>query len=463
MDKQLHRSLGETVLGLAAYGFFTSAEANAGLFLHRFFALSSYFTRTSIQLLLAGVYAVLCPSKLLVLTIPAILHSVWTNPHLDSAHTTNLLNTSLQTQQWNLLERGESITGYVSVLENLDLQYRVLRCDHSLLGGEWLVTDERRKEGITVSEPIYAVFEMLEAVRLIQVPGDNRVDSEKSALVVYVYRLLTPNQPISFTTSIKNILPTCTPIPNHPPSGLGIGTAPKALIAHKIATTIIELDPLVHAFATKYFALPSNHTAILQDAVAWVSAASTSKPSPPKYDYILHDVFTGGAEPLPLFTHEFLSDLRTLLTPNGVIALNYAGDLSTLATKQVLNTIGTVFGHQCRMYRDTAPSSTSDSEENSDFLNMVIFCTNAATAASPLEFREPVEADFLGSTSRRHYLVPQPALEMQFPSAEELEGEKVKMLMKGNIKSFEKGQVESARRHWKIMRKVVPAFVWENW
>lgn len=187
VHQQLHHSFGETVLGLAAYGFFTSAEANASFVLHRLFTLSSSFTRTSIQLSLAGAYAVLCPSKLLVLTIPAILHTVWMNPHFETPYTTNLLNTTLQTQQWSLLERAESVTGYVSVLENLDMQYRVLRCDHSLLGGEWLVTNERRKQGITVSEPIYAVFEMLEAVRLVQVAEDSKTDSEKSALVVYVH------------------------------------------------------------------------------------------------------------------------------------------------------------------------------------------------------------------------------------------------------------------------------------
>lgn len=213
---------------------------------------------------------------------------------------------------------------------------------------------------------------------------------------------------------------------------------------------------MVHFFATKYFALPTNHTAVLQDAVAWVSAASQA--STMQYDYIIHDVFTGGAEPLPLFTSEFLTDLRSLLLPNGVIAINYAGDLSTLSTKQVLNTVATVFGRQCRIFRDTPPSASTED----DFLNMVIFCPNAASA-TPLTFRKPVEADFLGSTSRRHYLAPQAALEIAFPREEELEGESVKVLMKGNMKGFEKGQVESARRHWGIMRKVVPAFVWENW
>ncbi len=48
-----------------------------------------------------------------------------------------------------------------------------MRCDHSLLGGEY--TDES-VPGRIVAEPIYGVLAMQEAVRLIQtgeaVPGD---------------------------------------------------------------------------------------------------------------------------------------------------------------------------------------------------------------------------------------------------------------------------------------------------
>jgi len=35
-------------------------------------------------------------------------------------------------------------------------------------------------------------------------------------------------------------------------SGLGIGTTPSALMSHGIETTIVEIDPVVHEFATKY-------------------------------------------------------------------------------------------------------------------------------------------------------------------------------------------------------------------
>jgi spermidine synthase len=102
-------------------------------------------------------------------------------------------------------------------------------------------------------------------------------------------------------------------------SGVGIGTSPKAFIEHGINTTIVELDPVVHDYATRYFELPTNHTAHLQDAVTYVQ--DTALASPASFDYIIHDVFTGGAEPTALFTLEFLSGLETLLKPDGVIAI----------------------------------------------------------------------------------------------------------------------------------------------
>ena len=99
---------------------------------------------------------------------------------------------------------------------------------------------------------------------------------------------------------------------------MGVGTTPAALIAHGINTTIVEVDPTVYKFASRYFDLPLNHTAVISDAVSY---ASLSVGTGQKFDYIVHDVFTGGAEPIDLFTLEFLSDLHALLKPNGVIAI----------------------------------------------------------------------------------------------------------------------------------------------
>lgn len=102
-------------------------------------------------------------------------------------------------------------------------------------------------------------------------------------------------------------------------SGLGIGTTPAALVAHGVDTTVVEIDPVVHEFASKYFQLPSNHTPVIADAVTY-TADLVNKTSD-QFDYIVHDVFTGGAEPIALFTLEFLQILEALLKPNGVIAI----------------------------------------------------------------------------------------------------------------------------------------------
>lgn len=82
---------------------------------------------------------------------------------------------------------------------------------------------------------------------------------------------------------------------------------------------MVEIDPVVHEFASKYFQLPKNHTAVIQDAVSYTDALATQTPE--AFDYIVHDVFTGGAEPIPLFTLEFLQNLHALLKPSGVIAI----------------------------------------------------------------------------------------------------------------------------------------------
>ena len=102
-------------------------------------------------------------------------------------------------------------------------------------------------------------------------------------------------------------------------SGLGIGTTPLALHTHGINTTIVEIDPVVHEFAVKYFSFPAEINAKLVDAIAYT--ADLVEEGVEKFDYIVHDVFTGGAEPVELFTVEFISTLKALLKPDGVVAI----------------------------------------------------------------------------------------------------------------------------------------------
>jgi hypothetical protein len=65
--------------------------------------------------------------------------------------------------------------------------------------------------------------------------------------------------------------------------------------------------------------------------------------------------------------------------------------------------------------------------------------------------------DFLGSAMRREHLVPEFEVDpKQFMSGGEV-------LESGKTGVLDNAQKESAVHHWKIMRTVLPAAVWENW
>lgn len=426
----LGSALNEIVVPVTSYFTVSSVAKLSGSLLPGIIGTSVYFTRVGLQMMLASASAFLTPSRIVILAFPAIFHTLWVNPHHPSQHGFEVANSTLiSNQNFTLLARQESLTGYVSVIENhADNAFRLLRCDHSLLGGEWLVTPEAYKKGQRQRESIFAVFVLLEAVRLIEPisPSTPVIDNkQKSALVI----------------------------------GLGIGTAPNAMIAHGINTTIVELDPVVHHYATKYFNLSPDHTAVIDDAVSYVSTTSVTNAG--SFDYIIHDVFTGGAEPVSLFTTEFMRGLYNLLTPDGVVAINYAGDLTLGSTKLVLNTIHAVFP-ACRLFRDT-PAPDAQIPEEPDFINMVVFCVknDHGRGKRAVQFRDATYEDFLGSIARKNFLQPQKELEVKYEYVSEKKGGRV--MGKKDVGELEKFHEEGAVSHWKIMRTVLPDGVWEMW
>ena len=92
-------------------------------------------------------------------------------------------------------------------------------------------------------------------------------------------------------------------------------------MAHGINTTVVELDPVVYKFAVKYFNFPASNNVVIEDAIKFVAKSVAAGEDRRIYDYIIHDVFTGGAEPIHLFTEEFLWALSDMLTAEGVIAI----------------------------------------------------------------------------------------------------------------------------------------------
>lgn len=237
-----------------------------------------------------------------------------------------------------------------------------------------------------------------------------------------------------------------------------MGTTPSALIAHGINTTIVEIDPTVYDFAIRYFNLPSNHTAIIDDATIFVDKMEAKGVQKQTYDYIIHDVFSGGVEPINLFTQEFLSGLSNLLSTEGVIAINYAGDLLLPTARIVVHTIRSIFP-SCRIYRETAAPPIGNPPKK-DFTNMILFCRKSIES---FDFRHPVEADYLGSHARRYHLFPEHEVGWDHFKRENGDADPPEMLSRGHTKTLEAFQNDAALGHWSVMRAVLPDAIWENW
>ncbi|KAL2043795.1 hypothetical protein N7G274_003314 [Stereocaulon virgatum] len=415
----------QVCLTIVSYGFMNSIQYVASVRISQLIAVwsgtSALFSRFGLQAAISIFFATLERSlkRLAFVGITPLLHIIFVNPHLPLTYNTAVLNATLHAEGYSLVARQESLTGYISVLDNTRAGFRAMRCDHSLLGGEWL--EKPKRHSSVLNEPIYAIFVMLEAVRLVEIESSqSMIDTEKHALII----------------------------------GLGIGTAPSALIAHGVHTTTIEIDPVVVEFAYKYFNLPRNHTSIIGDAVEVVGNMQTPLPNRKTYDYIIHDVFTGSAEPIDLFTAEFLVNLRELLSPEGVIAINYAGDLLLPSALSAITTAMFVFP-SCRLFRETPLPIPMGKE---DYTNVVIFCRKSP---GPFRFREAVESDFLGSPARRQHLVPQHEVDETFYG--EISRGKDKIIRRGQTSGLEASQMRSAMGHWYVMRNVLPDVIWENW
>ncbi|KAL7276519.1 hypothetical protein RUND412_000476 [Rhizina undulata] len=413
------------IAGGASYSVFWLSKAWISNSLPDHIGSSWFLTRCGLSNLIGLTYALISPSLLLLTAVPALLHTASMNSMC--VVTPELNQTLLLGSNYTLIARQESITGYISVLENNQLGIRVLRCDHSLLGGEWVRTPTGwspppgfEHTATEFKEPIYAIFVIMEAVRLIDPPPKNE---NPRALAI----------------------------------GLGIGTSADGLIKHGVETDIVELDPVVYQYAKEYFGLHENHTAYIEDAVGFIKRESekvtAGASGANKYEYILHDVFTGGAVPASLFTLEVFNGLRNLLAEDGVIAINWAGDLKLKAARSIIETVRTVF-HNCRVFREELPAK---GEHDVDFTNMVMFCTRSA---KPYVFRGPTMADYLGSVARLNFLFPRYEinLEEQFDTKESFT-----LLDESNIGNLVDWQRKSAVGHWGVIRTVIPPVVWENY
>ena len=205
-----------------------------------------------------------------------------------------------------ILSSKQSTTGVIVVGETGPgnepySRMRYLRSSHSLLGGVWtgaravamdpsLATYDAA--GNRLGDSIYTAFVLQEAVRLINSTSRGGDWSGSEALSI----------------------------------GVGTGIAITALKNHGFGTTVVEIDPAVYDAARTYFGLddPGEGRVFLQDARGFIwhrKRRLESGEDLPKFDVVVHDVFSGGGVPGHLFTSEFWNDLKDTMKEDGVVVV----------------------------------------------------------------------------------------------------------------------------------------------
>ncbi|KAI0939151.1 hypothetical protein AcV5_000646 [Taiwanofungus camphoratus] len=327
---------------------------------------------------------------------------------------------------------------------------RYLRAGHSLLGGVWIGPMARygregsRPEAVDeagepLGDSIYSAFVLQEAARLVERPEGR---ARENALFI----------------------------------GLGTGTSVSAFMQHNVTATIVEIDANVYDAATRFFALPEAEPGKLffKDARSWVRQrkmeleraaeardGEDGEENQELYDIVVHDVFSGGGLPAHLFTQQFWNDTKALMTPDGVIAVNFVGPLGSESARAIILTLDTVFG-QCRAFCDSM-MQLSEEQLQRELLNWVFFCS---PSTQPLQFRPATQSDYLSSQLRAQVLSTLLQRETDLkPIVENISDKKRRnfFLTDDKVNPLVKWQEKEALHHWSVMREVLPDVFWETY
>ncbi|KAJ1958831.1 hypothetical protein EC988_000050 [Linderina pennispora] len=320
------------------------------------------------------------------------------------------------TTQYHMLSRHESITGWVSVSDETQRGIRLLRSGHSILGGQWNTTNES----------IFGVFYYPDAVRLIK-DNKHHPASKSKGMMVTKKSLIGDGSERALQI------------------GLGIGVSARSLHEQNVRVDVVEIDPEVYKAAVSYFMLPTNLNGVyLQDGRTFIDKSPDHT-----YDYIVHDVFTGGSVPSSLFSESAIAQLERILKPNGTLAMNYVGVMSdTRSLYHVARTISTVFSH-VRCFAESL-------DDMDGLTNMMFFASNG-----PLEFdiSHKVLRAMDQYTIRSIMLSKMEEQEINIDAAY---ADDVKPIT-DQWNPLPQWQVGSAIAHWKAMRDLFPTEYWLNY
>lgn len=287
-----------------------------------------------------------------------------------------------------IVARERSLYGLVEVIDDTARRVRYLRSDHSIIGAHWIADQSAA----------FAFLHVLEVLPFMRPDG-------KDLLVI----------------------------------GLGTGALPSALAKRGIRADVVEIDPAVATFAEQYFGYTPTGDVHLEDARTFIRRTEKT------YDFIVHDTFTGGSTPEHLLSVEVIRQLRTLLRPGGVLALNMVGFQQgprASATWAVARTLRAVFP-TVRAFRDSPIDRHPDNTTN-----IIFFASDRTvdpTVHAGSRFSDPFCARVLPALSGWEVLQDVPSGDIITDAHNPL----------GRL------QLAVAEEHSEAMGKMLPRAVWQ--
>ncbi|OMH84732.1 hypothetical protein AX774_g1740 [Zancudomyces culisetae] len=238
-------------------------------------------------------------------------------------------------------------------------------------------------------------------------------------------------------------------------SGLGIGVSAKSLHQQNVVVDVVEYDAAVVHSALNYFDLPNDLNAIhISDGRHFIFNTTST------YDYVIHDIFSNGFISPHLFSVQVLQQIKRILRPDGVFAMNFVAfndDKHTLCS--IKNTLLTAFKN-VRLYTESLDKG--DSKEQKTVKNIVFFASDL-----PVKFDFPQEV-LAGHSIRSRMLQSLAKNELLLDgctagptgSSDNSVGA---VINDGDFGVFNKYTVDVAVNHWYIMRNVFPTEFWMDY
>jgi spermidine synthase len=221
--------------------------------------------------------------------------------------------------------------------------------------------------------------------------------------------------------------------------GLGTGTFPLAMERRGLEVDVVEIDPDVVELARAFFDYTGD--VVIEDARTFINRSSD------KYDFVVHDTFTGGVTPAHLLSWEVLVRARALLKPGGILVVNLPGFSEgphAVASHALARTMREVFTN-VRAFRDSAHKPGAPS-----LSNLLFFASD-----QPLELRIPQDAHFESAACQR-------ALS-RFTSWEVLTDQAPAPRVTDARNPLTSMQMPIAEAHYQAMNKLLPPQAWLPW